>query len=167
MRLSHATPPQWPFRGGLAVFLCRVGNSHFAGVANQGSLSGVPWAFRPVSPFFVSLLLSLIRGTSRSVPPHPQTQSGSKFAKNTLIALFCCGFLSGKELALFADKLKNNTIRGNRTESLQQFRRVTSIGSLPPKTSENPADPRRTPQRPRRTLGETPQSPWRDPRRAL
>ena len=49
----------------------------------------------------------------------------------------------------------------------QQFRRVTSMGSLPPKTSENPADPRRTPQRPRRTLGETPQSPRRDPRRAL
>ena len=50
---------------------------------------------------------------------------------------------------------------------IQQFPRVTSKGSLPPKTSENPADPRRTPQRPRRTLGETPQSPLRDPRKAL
>ena len=51
--------------------------------------------------------------------------------------------------------------------SIQQFARVTSIGSLPPKTSENPADPRKAPQRPRRALGETPQSPPRDPRRAL
>ena len=51
---------------------------------------------------------------------------------------------------------------------IQQFARVTSIGSLPPKTSENNADPRRAPQRPRRTLGETPQSPLRGkfPRRA-
>ena len=49
----------------------------------------------------------------------------------------------------------------------QQFPRVTSIGSQLPKTSENPADPRRTPQRPRRTLGETLRSPLRDPRRAL
>ena len=40
-------------------------------------------------------------------------------------------------------------------------------GHYPRKTSENPADPRRTVQRPRRTLGETPQSPLKDPRRAL
>ena len=48
---------------------------------------------------------------------------------------------------------------------LQQFPRVTSIGSLPPKTfgksrgpPQNPAEPRRTlGETPRRTLGETPQ----------
>ena len=33
------------------------------------------------------------------------------------------------------------------------------MGSLPPKTSENPAGPRRTPQNP----AETPQNPRRDP----
>ena len=40
-------------------------------------------------------------------------------------------------------------------------------GHYPRKPSQNPADPRRSPQRPRRTIGETPQSPLRDPRRAL
>ena len=48
--------------------------------------------------------------------------------------------------------------------SLQQFPRVTSIGTLPPKTLGKSRVP---PQRPRRTLGETPRSPLRDPRRAL
>ena len=54
----------------------------------------------------------------------------------------------------------------------QQFPRVTSIGSLPPKPSENPADPRRAPQSPRRAPAEPserpPQSPLRGkfPRRA-
>ena len=51
----------------------------------------------------------------------------------------------------------------------QQFPRVTSIGSLPPKTlgksrrpPQNPRDPPKTLAEPRRTLGETPHDPRRD-----
>ena len=58
---------------------------------------------------------------------------------------------------------KMTTIVGNRSNSSRGFR---SIGSLPPKTLGKSRGPRRTTQRPRRTLAETPQSPLRDPRRA-
>ena len=51
-----------------------------------------------------------------------------------------------------------------KTLRVQKFPRVTSIGSLPPEPSENPADPRRDPaepsERPRRALGETPAEPF-------
>ena len=67
--------------------------------------------------------------------------------------------LKGKEVG------KNERKRGPKAHSknsddfgtpmIQQSPRVTSIGSLPPKTSENPVDPRRTPQSPTE-LGETP-----------
>ena len=50
---------------------------------------------------------------------------------------------------------------------IQQSRRVTSIGSLPPKTLGKSHGPPQNPAEPRRTLGETPAEPSERPRRAL
>ena len=55
--------------------------------------------------------------------------------------------------------------------TIQQFPGVTSIGSLPPRNLGKSRGPPQSPVEPlarrRRTPGETPQSPLRDPRRAL
>ena len=71
-----------------------------------------------------------------------------------------------RSVAMWRASLKTRNPEKNESNAakvtqIQQFPRVTSIGSLPPKNLA------RTPAEPRRTLGETPQSPLREPRRAL
>ena len=55
----------------------------------------------------------------------------------------------------------------NCPKKCQQLPRVTSIGSLPPKTLGKSRGPPQNPTEPRRALGETPAEPSERPRRAL
>ena len=59
------------------------------------------------------------------------------------------------------------TVCTNSPPFFRQFPRVTSIGSLPPKTLGKSREPPQNPGEPRRTLGETPEPSERPPQSPL